>query len=389
MTLVAIPGIAALSHLAVTVLIFPNIYGDRLILPLYPLLIPYAAFAVGPVVEWLSAALSPRVAWMWLTFAPMARRRLISCAASATKWLGELAQHVAIARVWLRHHVFRIAPLLLATLAACLFLPPSSRFSTVISLALVLTAVTALAAGTRPRMEPRAWLYLGYGTALISGFVWQRADTGYRDLGEALLLPIAVFGVARLAQKGTAHPMTVACLLVGAWVKIAVAGSLSPEALHDPLFWCLLATVAAALSALARGWANGARAAATLVGVFTTTALFVPMLPTFTMKVVLESFSTLARAGGLPGALCLLGLWVQAIAASSCTRDVKSPRAMAACQGALLTALLLGLAGALPEVWQRDTGHAWEAFALLLGLAEARGAGGSFRIWRRAAPRSL
>src|SRR5206468_4045338 len=42
----AIPGAAAVSHFLSVVLIFPYGYGDRLILPLYPLLIPYAAFAI-------------------------------------------------------------------------------------------------------------------------------------------------------------------------------------------------------------------------------------------------------------------------------------------------------------------------------------------------------
>lgn len=48
-----LPGVVALSHFAAVVLIFPHVYGDRLILPLYPLLIPYAAFATEPVVVWI------------------------------------------------------------------------------------------------------------------------------------------------------------------------------------------------------------------------------------------------------------------------------------------------------------------------------------------------
>jgi hypothetical protein len=42
-----LPFLGALSHFAIVVIFLPHIYGDRLILPLYPLLIPYAAAAVS------------------------------------------------------------------------------------------------------------------------------------------------------------------------------------------------------------------------------------------------------------------------------------------------------------------------------------------------------
>lgn len=44
-----LPLFGAVGHLAAVVLIFPNIYTDRLILPLYPLLVPYAAAAIAPL----------------------------------------------------------------------------------------------------------------------------------------------------------------------------------------------------------------------------------------------------------------------------------------------------------------------------------------------------
>lgn len=46
-----LPATAALSHTAAVVLIFPHGYTDRLILPLYPPLIPYAAYAVDAVLH--------------------------------------------------------------------------------------------------------------------------------------------------------------------------------------------------------------------------------------------------------------------------------------------------------------------------------------------------
>jgi hypothetical protein len=45
----AIPGLMAISHFAALVLIFPHIYGDRLVLPFYVLLLPYAAVGVSRI----------------------------------------------------------------------------------------------------------------------------------------------------------------------------------------------------------------------------------------------------------------------------------------------------------------------------------------------------
>ncbi|HWW82834.1 MAG TPA: glycosyltransferase family 39 protein, partial [Vicinamibacterales bacterium] len=45
----AIPGLIALSHFAALVLIFPHVYGDRLVLPFYALVLPYAAVAVSRI----------------------------------------------------------------------------------------------------------------------------------------------------------------------------------------------------------------------------------------------------------------------------------------------------------------------------------------------------
>lgn len=42
-----LPGAVAMSHWVVVVLIFPNVYGDRLILPFYVLLLPYVACALA------------------------------------------------------------------------------------------------------------------------------------------------------------------------------------------------------------------------------------------------------------------------------------------------------------------------------------------------------
>lgn len=54
LAVVSLPLLAALSHFGAVVLIFPFVYGDRLILPLYPLLIPYAAFAIEPMLVFIA-----------------------------------------------------------------------------------------------------------------------------------------------------------------------------------------------------------------------------------------------------------------------------------------------------------------------------------------------
>ena len=47
----AIPGVIAFSHFAAVTLIFPDIYGDRLILPFYALILPYAALALWTPIQ--------------------------------------------------------------------------------------------------------------------------------------------------------------------------------------------------------------------------------------------------------------------------------------------------------------------------------------------------
>lgn len=387
-TLVALPGVAALSHLGAIVLIFPNVYADRLILPLYPLLIPYAAFACVPVVQWFG----PRIASMWLRFVPPARRQLAASAARVEEAQHALTRSAAALRGWIRQRLVGTAPGLLVALTICLFLPPSSVPSAVLPLGILVLALLALVAGPGPRAGLATWLSLGYAVAVVSTLVSPPTGMERENLARALLLPVALFGVARLAREGVAHPAAVACLLAGAWITVGMAGSLSPNAFRDPMFWLLLAVVASALSALARHWAMGARVGATLAGAFTVTAVLTRVVPTLAPNVVVDSWSALSWAGGFPGAVCLLGIWIHAIAASGHTRDARSPRAMAACQGALVMGLGLGLAGALPHIWQPAALHGWAAAALLLGLAESRGSSygrtGTSSVKRQPSPAS-
>jgi hypothetical protein len=45
----AVPGVIALGHCAAVVLMFPHVYGDRLILPFYALILPYSALGLSYV----------------------------------------------------------------------------------------------------------------------------------------------------------------------------------------------------------------------------------------------------------------------------------------------------------------------------------------------------
>jgi hypothetical protein len=47
----AIPGVIAVSHFIAVTIIFPNVYGDRLILPFYALILPYSALALWVVLR--------------------------------------------------------------------------------------------------------------------------------------------------------------------------------------------------------------------------------------------------------------------------------------------------------------------------------------------------
>ncbi len=109
--IVLLPGLLALSHFAAVVLILPHWYGDRLILPLYPLLVPYAAFGLEPLVHWA------------------------------------------------HNRAERTAAAVLVALALCVFVTGSPRMSDVVILLVFGALVLAITTGPRPCLTRQAWLY--------------------------------------------------------------------------------------------------------------------------------------------------------------------------------------------------------------------------------------
>jgi hypothetical protein len=300
-----LPAVGALSHAVALVLIFPHGYTDRLILPLYPLLIPYAAFALEP-----SLHVVPRAASQLRVALSLAAGRAYD---------------------WARAHLTpRVAMLL---------------------------------------QRRRNWLYVAYTAAAVLS----------PEPASALLLPAAVLAVSRLTAHTWAYRVAGVALWALAFIRVAVAGSQSPTALNDPLFWGVLAAVALGISAVAGRWPVGANAAAALAGALAMVAILLPLFPDFESNLpgvdvttTIDSIATLARQFGPAGALCLMGLWIQAILAGGRRGAVE--RLVGAARAALLASLVLALAGAVPG--GLIDARTWLlVFGTLVGLVETRAHG--------------
>lgn len=185
-----IGAVTALTHFAVMVLVIPFGYGDRYILPLYPLLLPYAAFAIDALPgRFRQIAIGSTAGWSSV------RRATAYPLASASARVYEFAQGV--------------------------------------------------------RRRPRTWLYAAYVATVCSWVPWQPA-TGQIDLLTALMLPAIALPLARLARSDRGHAALGTALWAAALLFIALQGSLAANALHDPLFWGVIAVVALVLSWAAR-----------------------------------------------------------------------------------------------------------------------------------------
>ena len=310
--LIALPGLAALSHFMVVVLIFPHVYVDRLILPLYPLLIPYAAFAAEPLVSWT------------------------------------------------RHHPARAASYLLVALVACMFAPESTRAADVVTVLVFLVVALALATGPRPQFSTRAWIYLAYAAPLLFAYVRLRwnGDFGPLDFVRGLLLPIAVFAIARLARQPTVYRATLTAFVVAVVVSLAIVQPPFPE---FPNEIDEIVDIGRDLQSLVQGnpeaWRDIRDDA---LGVWRSVS-----------RPSGEALGTLTQQVGVFGAICLFGIWVQALVTTflDATRRRYAPSAV--CFAALLIPLLLGVVGIGPSSWQTG-GYSVATLALLFGLAEAR-----------------
>ncbi|OFW01648.1 MAG: hypothetical protein A3I61_03385 [Acidobacteria bacterium RIFCSPLOWO2_02_FULL_68_18] len=193
----------------------------------------------------------------------------------------------------------------------------------------------------------------------------------------ALALPATALAVGRLTRDDRLHRVAGGALWAAALARIAAAGSLAAQALHDPLFWELVSAVALGVSAAAGRWPFAAAITAALAGACTMMATLLPVFPDFAFTfpsfdrpTIRESMATLSQHFGDLGALFLFAMWIQGIVASG-TRNARNSQLAEAVRGALIAALFLSLAGAVPGV--RVDERLWvTALGILFGLAEAQ-----------------
>ncbi|MBI4486819.1 MAG: hypothetical protein HY655_12480, partial [Acidobacteria bacterium] len=214
--------------------------------------------------------------------------------------------------------------------------------------------------------EWRNWSYLAFTASIIAThhLFW-------------LLLPITALAVAGLTRRKAWHRWVGGSLLAFTFVRIGAAGSLSPSALHDPLFWGLIAAAAVCVSATTGRWPRVAGAASVLAGSAGIVATLLPVFPDFatnfpdlTVSTMRQSLNALGSQLGIVGAVALLGMWAQAVAAGG-VRLSAGGRLDTGVRGALVAALLLVLAGAAPH---EAIGPSWiVALGALIGLVDASG----------------
>ncbi len=215
----------------------------------------------------------------------------------------------------------------------------------------------------RPLRQPRYWFHFAYSAGVVSALPWVTPDPNRLTATGALLLPLVALGTARLTQRDSVHTAVAAALLALALLSVGAQGSLSADAVSDPLFWGVVSAVALLASPATRRWRIAARTLAAVSGAAVTVAV---LLGTSPVVEAVRGIDPLARQFGLPAALSLLALCVQGIAHRD-TRRRDTWHLGAAARAALLTGVLLVLAGGLPAA--RIDGVWLVVLGVLLGLA--------------------
>jgi hypothetical protein len=214
------------------------------------------------------------------------------------------------------------------------------------------------------------WLYLAYTAAVTLHITLQPEDGTSTRLSTPLLLPLAALLVSRIAQAEMWRRAAGVTLFGLAVLRVASLGSLSAEALHDPLFWNVAAVLALAVSASTGRWPLAALIAAACAGGSVMAATLLSMAPnagTVDFTAIGDSWPMLFEQMSAIGTACLVALCAHAIA-SSVRHGRNIGRVGATAAGALVVGVILTLAGALPQAGI-DTG--WLVGAgILLGLAE-------------------
>jgi len=225
-------------------------------------------------------------------------------------------------------------------------------------------AMTVDAIG-RPLRQPRYWLYITYTAGVVWALPWVTQEPARITLAGALLLPFVALGTARLTQIDAVHTAVSAALFALALVSVGVRGSLSPDALSDPLFWGVVSAGALLASLATRRWRIAAR---TLSAVAGATVMMAVLMGTSPGVEAARGIDPLARQFGLPAALSLLALCLQGVTHRD-THRRDTWHLGAAARAALLTGVLLVLAGGVSAA--RIDGGWLVVVGVLLGLAES------------------
>ena len=274
---------------------------------------------------------------------------------------------------WLRAGAMALAQILtLLGFIGLVSVPPvpaagvvsSARLLQLRTLAVRWRAMTVGAIG-RPFRQPRYWLYIAYTAGVVWAVPWVSQEPNRLTLAGALLLPLVALGTARLTQRSAVHTTVGAAVFALALLTVGVRGSLSSDALSDPLFWGVVGTGALLASLATRRWRVAAR---TLSAVAGATMMFAVLLGIPGGVEAARGIDSLARQFGLPAALCLLALCLQAIAHRD-THRRDTWHLGAAARAGLLTGVLLVLAGGLPAA--RIDGVWLAVLGVLLGLANS------------------
>jgi hypothetical protein len=222
-------------------------------------------------------------------------------------------------------------------------------------------------------------LYTSYCVMVVAALA-TRAGSGDATLPAALLFPAAAIAITRATRIEATHEWAGRGILLGALVAVAAGGSLDAAALHDPLFWTLVAGVFFAVSWAPPRYRRLRLAAASVTGAAAAVAVLLTLFPQLwaaagTLPAAApEAARLLTSQLGIPAAVLLAASWVRAIGVNRAAWLTITDVTLMA-RTALVVWLLACAAGAtlshLDARW-------FTVLGLIVGLA-ARGAPGSGR----------
>jgi len=223
--------------------------------------------------------------------------------------------------------------------------------------------------------EPLYLLSLFYSAAILVRLSWRPQPGQEMFLPTALLLPITAVVIAHVSRFRWLRTWIALAVLAAGLVRVAIAGSRAAEALHDPLFYAVVSLGVAMVAVFTRHWPVVAATASAIAGSFLAVATLLPRFANFDVafpaingSAVERSITSIADQLGLGATVVLVALWVYAIASGWRRDDLD--RVPAGVRGALLAALVLSLAGAIPM--PPVAGSSMVTLGCLIGLTGAR-----------------